>query len=209
MQNSLRQTYSYPWQFGYSENNGLSTPPKIIAGDSYDWTVDNGDYKASDGWEFKLYIRGASSLDLTATQSTENPDQFTVELTAAQSAELTAGLYKFFGRFTKGIEAHSPSGYDVAVEVIINLAASTASFDPRTDTRIIYDSVIDAIKKYATNPVKRFMINGREMEVNSLPDLYRLKLKLEWELKTEKEQEMLEKGLGRPGIHVRFQRTSG
>ena len=208
--NTLRQSYSYPWMFSYSENNGLDTPKKFIAGDSYDLKISNADYKASALWSFKLYIRGTSQLDLTASADPDNADNFVITITATQTAALVPGMYQFFGRFTKGNDAHSPEGYNVQIEVLKNIATVTAPLDVRTDARIMYDACVAAIKKLMTNPqIVVTLPTGATYQYTQLRDLWSMKKKLEWELRDEVNAERIAKGIGRPRILTRFQRTSG
>lgn len=143
-------------------------PAAIRAGDTVTWTKTISDYPATDGWTLKYRaVNSAGKIDITATTSGAD---YAVALTAATTAAYTAGWYDVVGWVEKG---SGPTAERVTVEtfrwqVTPDLAAA-ATYDGRSDARIIYDALLTAYKSAVASRayVQEYEIAGRRMRFAS------------------------------------------
>lgn len=85
-----------------------TTPSQVRIGTSWFWDIAYPDFPASDGWEFNLYFRGPTDLDVAwGTGIAADGDGFSVRITPAIAADLTtAGKYLLVGTVTLSGEVH-------------------------------------------------------------------------------------------------------
>ena len=76
-----------------------SVPAILIAGDSWDFTLEFVDYPITDGWStLEVYFRGVGSFTLDAADITNDGTKIIVQTDPADSATLPAGRYEWFAR---------------------------------------------------------------------------------------------------------------
>lgn len=96
-------------------------PATIVAGDTLAFTWTDSDYPASDGWTLTFALAGADVLEATGVA---DGGGWTVTLTAAETATLAAGNYRWALRVTKGAEAYTRARGVLAVDGdVINATA--------------------------------------------------------------------------------------
>jgi len=159
------------WLFLFTGRSLLNQPQTHIAGDTLTFTEQFADYPASDGWAAKWYLLGTNPVNYTADV---DGDAFTWTITAAQTAAWPAGQYKSFIRLTKGVEAHTLNESFVTVK--LNVATVGTGYDPRSDLRIMYDSVKEAVKKLSSKEVLSYSVvtpagSQRSVTYKDLPEL--------------------------------------
>jgi len=152
-------------------------PCAFAAGTTVQYTRSISEYRANDGWQLKLYLAGAQTLNVTASAS--GPD-FIVTMTAAQTATLTtAGQYRWTERVTKGALA-----YDVAtgtVEVTPNLATATPGSLQAMSEKLL--AAVEAVLAgKITDDASQYVIAGRSITLMSRQELLALHNKLQWDV---------------------------
>lgn len=179
----------------------MNAPKTIRQGDKYEWTETSSDYPASTHTG-KTYINGSSHLTLTAAADGNDYD-FTI--TSAQSAALTPGFYQLQVRAELGTTYHTLGVQ--TIEVVAG-GVQAAGYDARTTARQQLDLINNAISALLASPHQTVAIGGKSYTTHSLPDLYGMQKKLEYEVEREKDAERLNQGLQRRRILTRFAKTS-
>lgn len=173
-------------------------PASFTAGDTVQWKKSLSDYPASDGWTLKYALRGAGSIDLTASA---DGDDHLVTVTAAASAAYTAGTYKWMAYVEKSGERYTLAEGYLAINADLVTATSI------TDRVITLESQIDAINGFFAKNYKysSYSINGRSLSNYSVDDLFKLRDRLKRELNDLKAADRIARGLGtKKLIRVRF-----
>lgn len=173
-------------------------PEYFVAGDTVKWKKTLADYKASDGWTLSYALRGAGTINLTATASGADHQ---VDVTAAASAAYKVGIYSFNAYVTKAAERYTVgSGY---IEIKENLATA-ATF---TDRLLTLQADVDAINAWLGKNYSfaSYSIGGRSLNKYTIADLYMLRGRLQSELQNLKDAEKIRRGKGTSKlIRVRF-----
>jgi hypothetical protein len=90
-----------------------SVPATLIAGDSWDFTLEFPDYPISAGWStVEIYFRGIGTMNVDPTDITQDGTKFTIQTDPADSATLAEGRYEWFARL---IGAGAVSGQEKVV----------------------------------------------------------------------------------------------
>lgn len=173
-------------------------PEYFVAGDTVKWKKALADYKASDGWTLSYALRGAGTVNLTATASGADHQ---IDISAAASAGYTVGSYSFSAYVTKATERYTVgSGY---IEIKKNLATATS----HTDRLLTLQADLDAINAWLSKnySFSGYSIGGRSLNKYSITELYFLRGQLMSELSQLKDAERIRRGLGTSKlIRVRF-----
>jgi hypothetical protein len=188
----------------------LRIPSTLAKGDSFTWkddpTVDNlGNALDSSGYTLKYAIRGAVSLNLTA--STDGPGWQTA-ISTTQSGTLTAGTY-FWQAYvvdnpvspTKRITIGSGQ-----LKITDDVTAASTGYDGRSQIQKDLEAVQSAMRAIISGgAVQNYMIGGRSVQKMQMGDLITLESKLKYELKREQKADLIKNGLGNPhNLFVRF-----
>ena len=174
---------------------------KLIAGDTWKWTVPACGYSAADGWTLKYFFRGPGKLDVTAT--TGDDGGFAIEVPAA-TTDVPAGTYAW------QIIVSNASGErrEIArgtVEILPNIEKQGEGYDGRSWVKRTLDALRAVLEGNATREEKYYQIAGRSigfMSVSELTDQIE-----RFEAKYRREQ--IEAGQLSPNhnmVHVRFGR---
>lgn len=148
----------------------MSEPTTLRAGDSVDWTVDQPEYSASDGWalKYRLLFASGAALDI-ATTGVGNT--YSAALTAAATAAFTVGqatLVKWVEKGTQRITlSQSP------VTILQNLAAA-ATLDGRSANVIALANARAALQAATTDKnftVVSATIEGRAVTFRSVKEI--------------------------------------
>ena len=179
----------------------------LPAGDSATWLDDpislpDGRSADATGWTLKYYLRGPSSLDLTALVSSKS---WSTTLAATSSATLTPGSYAWTAIITSGSERITVGTGQFTITP--DLTQQVGIYDPRSDAQKALASCEAAMSTFnATGgKVRKYQIAGREMEFQSIGDL--MTLHSFWKAKVHREQtsNSIAQGLGNPrNLYVRF-----
>lgn len=187
--------------------NIFSTLP---AGDSANWTDDaialpDGRTADASGWTLRYYLRGPSTLTLTAVP---NGAKWATELSAVASAGLGAGLYQWSAIITGGSSERLTVGSG-QLRITPDATKLVAGFDARSVAQIALADCEAAMATFNVTggKVRKYEIGGRTMEFQTIGDL--LTLHSFWKAKVMAEQSAasIAQGLGNPrNLYVRFAR---
>lgn len=131
-------------------------PSKFRAGDTVKWKRTLDSYKANDGWTLTYAFRGtAGTIDITA--SADGADHL-VDVAPTTSTSYSAGIYDVVGYVSKGTERHTV--YSSRIEVLIDLANAGSSYDGRTHTKKVLDSIEAVLENRATKEIEESTIEG-------------------------------------------------
>lgn len=135
-----------------------------------EYEVDLPEYPVSTH-TLKLILAGRSVLTVTASGS---GTLHTVEITAAQSAPLLPGRYKWIHRV---VEDATGKKHDIDggfLEILLNLETAAAGDAQSANEKLLAD--LDAILlKRAANDLRAVQINGRMTQFNSFEELARFR----------------------------------
>lgn len=142
-------------------------PTSFTAGDTIAWTRTSSDYPPSAGWVLAYrFINAAAKFDVACSGS---GDTFTASETAANTANLTPGLYTWQAYVTKATERYTLA--EGTCEVLPNLAAKTAGYDTRTPARKALDALNAGLATFGGNAhVQEYEIEGRKMRYRTFAD---------------------------------------
>jgi hypothetical protein len=89
-------------------------PATLTAGDTWQWTKYVNDYSAADGWVLKYYLRGASTVDITATTDTDGIG-FAITKAATDTAALGSGTYQYLAEVALAGVVHTVGSGSVVI----------------------------------------------------------------------------------------------
>lgn len=151
----------------------LTAEPDVLrAGDTVVLQVEAADYPASAGWQMTLYLRGASTLDVTATGAGST---YTFTLASSSTANLLPGLYRWRRRVSKAAEVYTVA--EGTLTVAPNLATAGAGAALSWEERTL--AVIEAfLEGHAVDAVASYTIGGQQVTRIPLPELLTLRTRL-------------------------------
>jgi hypothetical protein len=154
-------------------------PSVINAGDSYDLLLEEPDYPATAGWSLRLVLNGPSALTKDSVASGE---KHALTLTTANTAGLAAGLYRFVVKAINGSTVTTVRNgiSDVKPDLATAPAGTLASWAEQA-----LAAVEAAILGAASDEMRMFMIDGRQVQKYSFDELLRLRVRLKTEVATE------------------------
>jgi hypothetical protein len=187
----------------------LRIPEKITQGDYVSWvdisTSDNlGKTIDSSSYDLKYVIRGATSLDLTAT--TEGSGWKT-EISPTASDALQSGTYFWQAIVVNKSDTTKKSTIgNGRIEVLKGLSSVTGVYDGRTQARKDLEAVQAAIRAMVSGgAVQEYSIANRSFRKMSVEDLRILESQLKYDVAKEERTERMRAGLGDPfNMYVRF-----
>lgn len=157
-------------------------PDTFPAGTTVKYTRSLSDYPATSGWTLKLLLAGAGTH---AEDAVANGDAFDVTLTAAETAALPPGDYRWVERVEKGGEV-----YDVATGVVTvtpNLATATPGSLQSWEEKELA-AVEAAIAAILAGGIAAYQIAGRAVTKVDLPTLQKLRASLRTEIARQRGQ---------------------
>lgn len=144
-------------------------PAQIRAGDTWQWRRENltVNYPAS-LWTLSYVFKNAAkgfSFDAAADGAF-----FAIEVVAAETSDIPAGIYRWAAQVAKGDERHTVGMG--TTEVLANVFEDPdAAFDTRSWARATLDIVETAIQKLSSRVAKEYEINGRRFVAQDLKEL--------------------------------------
>ena len=170
---------------------------RIIAGDTLDFVTTLPDYPASGGYTLKYRLSprtSGSAIDITCSAS---GDDHRCGAAASVTASWVAGEYSWACWVEKGAERYGGTEYPWRGEcTILPNPATTTTYDSRSAARKALDAMNAFIAGSTDMSVKRYTINGRELERWPLKDLLVARQRLAAEVANEDICAKLNAGLG-------------
>jgi len=148
---------------------GLTEPPRSFpAGTTVSWKRSYGDFPPAT-WNLTLHLRGPSSLDVAAA---EVAGEFVVTLTAAETATLAPGGYRWAERVTDGTSTH-----EVArgrLNVVLDLATVGPKDALSWEERVL--PLLDAaLEGRASRDLDAYVVGGLSVSKMSVRELRRFR----------------------------------
>lgn len=146
----------------------LTTPPdSITAGDSVQFTVSPNGFRASDGGTLTFALAGMSVLEVTGAA---NGDAWDVTLTAAQTAALAVGTYRWRLRVAEGATVTTVDTGRLTVEPDLATLSYGSGIGYAERTLAIVEAALTGTLE---GEMKMYMIAGRQVQTFSLDELRR------------------------------------
>ena len=173
----------------------LNIPSSLVAGDTWQWDADYGDYPQPT-WGATAYFQNSSNEFTVGAVANGTAHRFSTS--AATSAALKAGSYYVQVRVTDGT---SPAIVESGWCTVKADPASAGKVDYRSWARRTLDAIEAFLEGNATTAQQAISIAGRSISRWSMPELMQFRNELRAEVRTEEQAEQA--GVGRD-IKVRF-----
>lgn len=186
--------------------NLCNVPVKIVAGTTVKFSRSFSNYP-TDAWTYTFYLAGPGPFSKEATVEDE---QFQIELTAAETAELKAGGYRYVERVEKDGEVYEVGSG--TVEVGADLATTEAG-DQRSFARKMRDGLRARLENMAGDgasgkafEVQSFQIAGRSVVYRTHAEMLVAYDRFNEEVRQEEAAERISKGMGTDprNVGIRF-----
>lgn len=148
-------------------------PKTIAAGVTFSTSAWRAEFTGN-AWAMVLLLRGPAAIDLPAER---DDSRHVWDVAAADTAEWAPGVYAYTIRATDGdVVREVCSG---SVRITPNLAAASAGFDGRSESRKALDAIDAVLGKRATIDQRSYRIRSgdseRELERMSVDELLALR----------------------------------
>jgi hypothetical protein len=145
-----------------------SEPSALVAGDTWEWTRDLGDYPNT-LYTLRYYLHGASNLTITATAGATTTAH-AVTVAAATTAAVTAGTVQWIARVTETATGKVYTIDQGTFNVLPDLAALAAA---ETHNEKMYAAIKATLEGRAVADVESYSINGRALNRTPFGELRR------------------------------------
>lgn len=185
-------------------------PDQIVAGDTLDFTESVADYPATDGWTLKYRLTpqfaSPTQTPVTLTATTYETTDYRVQAAAATTVGWKDGIYAWARWVEKSGDRRSLG--DGRLEVRPDPSSLTQGYDARTTAEKALEDAQAALANFSATGgrVRRYAINGREMEFDAAADI--LKLVNYWTNEVAKEQAKKAVAAGMPDPRRYYTRIS-
>lgn len=170
----------------------------IRAGDSFELTVTEADYPASDGWSCRIVLTNASTV-ITINSSADG-DSHAFSVTPTTSAAWTPGQY---GAAFQFLATDQRVTFDVGS--ITLLPDITSATDTRSHAEKVLAALEATLEGKATSDQQSMSINGRALVRFSPSELLSWRDKYAAIVASERRADRIRQGLGHNGkVMVRF-----
>jgi len=153
-------------------------PDSFPAGTTVKYTRTVSDYPASGGWTLKLMLAGPATLSVTAAASGAD---HVVTVTAAQSAALAAGVYRWAEEVSKDAEVYRVADGTVTVNPNMN-TAQPGDLQSQDEKLLAAVNAMIAVRTGASGSapkdIEAYSIDGVTITKVPLEQLYRLRTSL-------------------------------
>lgn len=177
-----------------------TVPASFIVGDTVKWTRTIADYLASDGWvlSYAFVNTGATFSEST---STADGDDHAIVISAADSANLTAGTYQWQEYATLDSERFI-TGYGT---IVVQPNYASGAVDNRSHVKKVLDAIESVIEGRASEDASSLSVAGRSITKMTLDELVAARSHYRVEYQSELKAERIAAGLGHAGaVRVRF-----
>lgn len=172
-------------------------PDSLTAGTTLSLPITLTAWPAAD-WSLTLMLRGAGSVDLTATPA---GNTHLIEVAATATATWPPGRYWYSLRAQSGGEVHEVESGNITIHP--DIASQDAGHDGRAHAERVLDAIEAVIEGRATKDQDSYRINNRELRRTPVDQLMSMRDRYRREVQQLKTQRHGRSPLGRP-IRVRF-----
>lgn len=157
-------------------------PATIRQGDSLFVQVALDDYLASDDWTLTWYLSGPTS-ELSKEATTADTDEFLLELTPAETAELGVETLGYVAK-AENVDGDIYTVLSGTVQILPDLATS-GPIDLRSHAQKVLDAIKASLEGRATKDEQEYTIKDRSLKRMSLDELLKFKALYEKEVALE------------------------
>lgn len=176
-------------------------PQYIQSGDTTRFTWSSGEHPAS-SWSAVFYLSKDGTTASANSAAAESGSSYTVTMSAATTAALSAGVYQWFIRYTETATGEIETGEQGVLQVVQNLAATPSA----TAAQAMLTALETAITSLAAGTNSSVSFNGQSFTKKSLGELLRWRDHLKAEVIRERQAIEIIRGSGsRNSFQVRFQ----
>ncbi|RKR02600.1 hypothetical protein C7446_2318 [Kushneria sinocarnis] len=175
-------------------------PDSITAGTTLSLPITLTAYPADD-WSLTLILRGAGSIDLSATPD-GNTHRFAAD--ASTTSEWPAGNYWYSLRASRGADVHEIDSGTLTVRP--DIANRHEGYDGRVHAERVLEAIEAVIEGRATKDQDSYRINNRELRRTSIDQLLKLRHRYRLEVQQLRAKRKGRNTLGRP-VLARFGRV--
>ncbi len=180
----------------------------IKAGDTLDLEYSFGDYD-SGTYTMSIVLRGPEQINITNGGSgmtvTGSGTDYTVEVTAAVTADWTAGDYWYSIYMTDGASSKRYEVETGTVEILTDLSAVSTTYDNRSHVKKVLDALESHIEGRASKADLSYTIGDKTISKMSMVEILQLRDRYKAYYANERAAEKLARGENPGGkIKVRF-----
>ena len=183
----------------------MTIPSTIIIGDTTTWTHSDATYPATDGWVLAYTLINAANK-YTVTAAASGAD-YLATITAAQSADMQAGQYKWLARVSRTVTVLEAHTVGEGVVTLQDNFAALETLDVRSHAVKTLANIEATLEGRATSATAEYQIAGRALKYIPIPELLALRDSYRREVRQEDAANRLAAGLSSKGrIYVRMGR---
>jgi len=176
-------------------------PIEFTAGNTVKWTKTLADFPASDSWILSYaFVNSAGTF--SESTSTADGDDHAIVITAADSASIAAGDYRWQAYATLGTERFPVGSGATTVKSDF---AVTGATDGRSHVKTVLDAIEAVLEGRATSDQSSISLNGRSIAKLTPAELMEFRAFYKAEYVSEVKAERIAAGLGHRGkVRIRF-----
>lgn len=155
---------------------------QLVAGDTWSWKVNLSDYSPT-AYTLKYFLRGASTLDLTATPSSSGTG-FDLTAASAVTSPLAGGPYAW-QLCVFDVSNNRTELARGTVDIVADIAVQEAGIDLRSFNRQMLDAIQKVLLGTASRVEAEYQVNGRMLRLYDRETLVKLEGKYAWRVQNE------------------------
>lgn len=160
----------------------------IQAGDSFKYSIPEGNYSSAEGWTAKLFLRGSINVDITASPADLN---YVFSATKNETALWAPGRTAYFISVENNNERIKIEEGEVDILPDYSGVVNIKSWAEKT-----LSAVEATIMKRATSDQLNYTVDGISIGKMPMTDLLTLANRLKYQIRSEKNAERISQGLG-------------
>jgi hypothetical protein len=178
----------------------MNVPSEIHSKDSYEWSESISGYPATD-WTLKLFLRGPSILDVTATADGVD---YLFSIPSTDTANLKPGQYAWEAVVIQGVGVNRHRVGSGSLQVTVSLEQLSAGYESRSMARVTLENLEAIIKKRSTEGFESVVIAGRSVTKMKWTDILTAYSHFKELVRQEEQAEKIARGESARRILVRF-----
>ncbi len=176
-----------------------STPSKLTAGDSVEWTISLPDYPAPT-WTLTYYlVKTGKQIVITGSQY-ESSDDHHIEVAKAETTDWPAGTYSYQAVVDDGTDRKRIESGSIVIEP--DFAQQDDGYDDRSFAKKSLDAIEAVIENRASQAQQEYQIAGRALKFMTMDELLNARDRFRAEVRAEERRKAGKSAFG--AVKVRF-----